>query len=406
MLFSRYLYYFVFVIPSIILFIVGFNYLVDPFALHDTPLIEGVNVKKPFFSSHLRMSKAAAIRRYKPTSIVLGSSRGEHGIDPEHPGWGTRSVYNMSLGGANLYESFRYLQHAHAIQPLQQIVLMLDFFMFNAEKNPNKQDFSEERLAFNQEGHFQLQNVNDTIASLVSLDALSSSIETITKQRSRISAEYLTNGMIDSTHKTFWIWAEGGHRSAFLGREDGYFNHLYDSFSFNTPQLDNWEIYQKLLIFSWEHSIDLIVVVSPTHVRLFEVIAVKGLWSYFEQWKRLLVSLNEEIAFQHSRTPYPLWDFSGYNYYTIEPVPTLGDRETAMQWYWESSHYKKELGDLVLDRIFNYIHPERTIVDGFGIQLTSNNIESHLQQIRNDRQHWRDSHTNDVAEIEALQYSR
>jgi hypothetical protein len=55
-----------------------------------------------------------------------------------------------------------------------------------------------------------------------------------------------------------------------------------------------------------------------------------------------------------------------------------------------------------LDRIFDYTHPKRSIEDGFGVRLSSKNIETHLQQIRSDRKHWRDIHPSDVAEIEAL----
>jgi len=56
----------------------------------------------------------------------------------------------------------------------------------------------------------------------------------------------------------------------------------------------------------------------------------------------------------------------------------------------------------VLDRIFNYSHPARIVADGFGLQLNSSNIESHLQRIREDCQQWRASHPEDVEEIKAL----
>ena len=87
--------------------------------------------------------------------------------------------------------------------------------------------------------------------------------------------------------------------------------------------------------------------------------------------------------------PFPIWDFSNYNSYNAEPVPEKGDLDTKMQWYWESSHYKKELGNLMLDRIFKYTHPERTVDDNFGVLITTGNIESHLAQIRTNREKWR-----------------
>jgi hypothetical protein len=114
------------------------------------------------------------------------------------------------------------------------------------------------------------------------------------------------------------------------------------------------------------------------------------------------VQINEQEAAKSGEELLPIWDFSGYNSYTAEKVPPLGDVNTEMQWYWESSHYKKELGDLVLDRVFGHQEPGRTVNPDFGVLLASENIELHLQQVRNDRQKWRTSFPEDVQEIELL----
>ncbi|MBF0220187.1 MAG: hypothetical protein HQL49_11780, partial [Gammaproteobacteria bacterium] len=87
---------------------------------------------------------------------------------------------------------------------------------------------------------------------------------------------------------------------------------------------------------------------------------------------------------------------------TSEPVPAAGDKESEMRWHWESSHYKKELGDLVLDRIFDYHSADRKIPSDFGILLMPDNLEQHLAQIRADRERWRSTHSQDIAEIESL----
>jgi hypothetical protein len=115
-----------------------------------------------------------------------------------------------------------------------------------------------------------------------------------------------------------------------------------------------------------------------------------------------LVEINEEEALRAGESSFPLWDFSVYNQFTTEPIPKTGDTETAMQWYWDSSHYKKELGDIMLDKIFHYHESGRIVPDNFGILLTSENIDDHLQKIRADRQHYRDTHPDDIAEIEEL----
>jgi hypothetical protein len=56
-----------------------------------------------------------------------------------------------------------------------------------------------------------------------------------------------------------------------------------------------------------------------------------------------------------------------------------------MRWHWEPGHFKKELGDLVLDRILDVPAPADTPVEDFGIKLTPANIESHLAGVRSHR---------------------
>jgi hypothetical protein len=51
-----------------------------------------------------------------------------------------------------------------------------------------------------------------------------------------------------------------------------------------------------------------------------------------------------------------------------------------MKYHWEASHYKKELGDIVLERLLN-ISPYKD----FGVELNSENIDSHIQKLRDDR---------------------
>lgn len=60
-------------------------------------------------------------------------------------------------------------------------------------------------------------------------------------------------------------------------------------------------------------------------------------------------------------------------------------------------NYKKELGDLVLDRIFDYHHPERIVPDDFGVLLTPKNIIAHLVQIRAKQREYQRLHPEDVA---------
>lgn len=382
-----------------LLFVVAFNRFMDPFDIFDGLRIEGINAKKPAFFTHLRLSKAFAVYKFKPTAIILGSSRSEIGIDPQHPGWGNQHVYNLGLANVNIYEVLRYLQHAQAIHPLKQVILMLDFFMFDSANNNNQQDFNEHRLSVSLDGVLQNQG-RDIFSAVASLDALSNSIDTFFKQD--MISDYHPNGMQKPTKMQSVIKKYNGYRSTFKTNESNFFNKAYQDFTIKTPDQNNWEVYQQIISFAYKQGIDLRMAISPSHARRFELIGAMGNWDIFEQWKHQLLQISEEEAAKLSKPPFPIWDFSGFNYYTTEEVPRLSDSNAKMQWYWESSHFKKELGDLVLDRIFDHQEPERTIDPCFGTLMTLENIEHHLQQIRSDRHNWRISFPDDVLEIENL----
>ena len=74
---------------SFLLAVCIFNYFVDPYWIYQTARIEGVNKNKPVFEKHIRLSRAHVVNKLKPSGIILGTSRAEFGIDPNHSGWET-----------------------------------------------------------------------------------------------------------------------------------------------------------------------------------------------------------------------------------------------------------------------------------------------------------------------------
>ena len=403
-LYRYYLKVFTLSAPCILLLVVCFNFIIDPYAVNNAIKIDGININKPEIASHLRMSKAYQVLHQKPLAIILGTSRAEFGLDPDHPGWSFQPTYNLNLSSGNIYEMLRYFQHANQINPLKQVVLALDFFQFNIN-GKNSPDFDENRLAVDLYGQQKNQGVilKDMLATLISLDALKSSIDTLSSQYQK--PLYLPNGLLDPETTTRGkLLHIIGARQVFINSERRYFTKTYHNYTLSSPSQNasSFDHYRRLLTIAYEKNIDFRLLIGPSHARQFETIAAKGLWLTFEAWKRQLVEINEEQAEKAHSKPFHIWDFSGYNAYTTEEVPPLGDITQQMQWYWESSHYKKELGDLALDQIFNQNVPGRSIANDFGIQLSSDNINQHINSIRQARKRWRQSHPEDVAEIEAL----
>jgi hypothetical protein len=93
-----------------------------------------------------------------------------------------------------------------------------------------------------------------------------------------------------------------------------------------------------------------------------------------------------------------LWDFSGFAPYADEPVPMPGDKRAEMRWYWEAGHFKKALGDIILERIFEAGGSET----GWGRRLKGGDVETHLLRQRMERDAYELSHSGDSAELAKL----
>ncbi|MDJ0532507.1 MAG: hypothetical protein QNJ70_08420 [Xenococcaceae cyanobacterium MO_207.B15] len=362
---------FLLIIISLPIAVTGFiNWLIDPQDVFNTPNYLGVNNIKPHKDDNDRLFKAIDITRIRPKTIIVGSSRTKQGINPEYPVFSQSSgVYNLALNGPNFYEVRRYVEHAIYNQPdLQEIILGIDFFMFNSDLD-NQPTFSESRL---EKKHITL---DDGIKVLFSLDTLSNSKDTITasKQDSATDDSYGENGFMPNRNadKPENIWRF--NQSIKL-----YFT-LHSDYEFSEQY---WSDFEKLVKLCEENNIKLKVFISPSHATQWESIYVTNRWQVFEEWKRKIAQLT------------PVWDFSGYNSVTTEKI------NARMNNYVDNSHYVPAIGNLILNRIFDYQTSE--VPDDFGVLLTPDNMEEHLDNIRQERQKWLKNNPEEVDLVKKL----
>ena len=131
----------------------------------------------------------------------------------------------------------------------------------------------------------------------------------------------------------------------------------------------------KMIAFCRTHGIGLTLAIPPTHADALEIYWTAGLWPRLEQWKTELASMVQQEGGGES----PLWDFGGYDAYATEPVPPAGDLGSATKWFWEPSHFKKPLGELMLQRMFG-------TGSQLGVQLTEENVASRNAAVRAQRE--------------------
>jgi hypothetical protein len=136
-------------------------------------------------------------------------------------------------------------------------------------------------------------------------------------------------------------------------------------------------------------------------VHQLEISALLGAGPELETGKRALVRLLTREAAGRPADTVPVWDFSGYSTITTEPLPRLGSPD-EMKYYWDSSHFKSRVGDLVLDRIFATGQGDDALRADFGVLLAADTIEETLSSQRARQAGHRESAADDLAALRRL----
>ncbi|MEM6404175.1 MAG: hypothetical protein AAF757_28785 [Cyanobacteria bacterium P01_D01_bin.116] len=369
--------------------VASFNFVVDPRKMFAVVNIKGFNSEKPFIlNSGLRKLKSVEIEKGNFDTVLLGTSRVQYGLSPLHPIFGSSKAYNAGLAGTSIYEIFKAFKFANKQSNLKKVVLGLDAISFHSKKGAGG-DYHQSKFSqsFNQ--------LNFISSEIFSKDKILESFETITFNLKNKRDEYISSGFIkrndspESIRRELFI----NTIKEFLVREDLYPG-LYDS-----PQ--RLELLKEIFNRRKDET-KLYLFISPIHAYQLEGMKSINRFSLFEQWKRDLVQIIAEDAIANpNKQPIVLWDFSGYNSITTEKIPPAGSKK-EMKWYWESSHYKKEVGDMVLDVMFNYPEKSQNTPSDFGVIINSNNIESHLERIRKQQALYKQNFPQEVEEVERL----
>jgi hypothetical protein len=183
----------------LVLIVIMINISVDPYAVFGAPRVAGFNELKPFAGDRCRIGKRHQVSRVTPEGLIVGNSRPEMGLSPEHPCWpaGARPVYNIALPGLSVYQQIRYAQHAQAAGPVRALVIGVDFGDFlhtRPRGDPNRGppvygDVDAEPFAVDADGRpisgYQWFRIVDYIDAAMSLDALGHSLATVARQRAK-----------------------------------------------------------------------------------------------------------------------------------------------------------------------------------------------------------------------------
>lgn len=323
-----------------------------------------------------------------PKTIILGSSTALK-LSPKHPALTLQPAYNLALPGAKMYDVKSYFDETIANQPdLKQVVISLDFFSFGGEKGKVK----PKPVTQIRKNKYSI-SIPELINMIFSVDTFNSSLqklmvtyiqpepltinkppkvppEGIKSRAKRIPLKLANQGStknLNKIKKDFITEYKSKKASDFRRVILLYFNEktLYKNYYLSPEELKN---FKAIIDICKQRNITVKVFFSPIHAAQLEAIQTTGLWQSFEEWKRQVIAIT------------PAWDFSDYNSVTTEPI------NDQMENYVDSVHYKEEIADLILDRLYNY--DQKAVPSKFGFLITPANIESHLSKIRAERQAW------------------
>lgn len=379
----RYFVHFLFSALLLSAALAGFNWWVDPYAIYHEQSSGAV----PLRVMNERIFKTVKLARTPADVVFIGTSRTDIGIGREQPVLQNRRLANLATFGQPIHEMRRLFELAVQDGKPHTVVLGLDFFAFNALFAPPS-DYVEDNYS-------PLRPAT----LLLSISTLSDAFAKYRHPQAGGGECCYADGFRLATDPAYLM---GNYRHYFAASERMYLMEKYlpypqCAFAFATrgreAQSSLADLHAIFELAQRQH-VDLRLFISPSHARQWETLAAAGLWDNWEAWKRQLVEFNEQAAGQAGRSPFPLWDFSGYDTVSSEDLPDDGGHR-LMNGYSDSSHYTLEVGQRLVARLFGG-------EGNWGGALSRANLEAQLAQIRAARQQYRASHEHDVAEIEAL----
>ena len=376
-----------------------FNAVIDPYGLYRLIDLPRLNTFKARAGQRAKAFKLSVLHRVRPGALILGNSRAEVGFDPQHTVFTGPSspAVNLGIPGSGINTTVALMHHALSVVQPKVAVIGLDFLDARTGGHPDEDQVERDHLRWAKATIGEPYGVGEHVASLASLDAFLDSLWTVWANRQKYPAG-LTDSGFNPMRNYLDIARKQGYHDLFLQRDmenaRSYARGPKQIFINGTRSSAYFAAVEELVSMARQNNVRLHFVIYPYHAHIHELFALTGLWQPFEDWKRSLVELLRD------QVHVSLWDFSGCNDFTMEPVPQSGDLKTAVRWYWEAGHFKKELGDVILATVLGEkqdVTPAR-----FGVALNIKNVDDHLRQLRESCDSYRARYPQVSAELKHL----
>jgi hypothetical protein len=364
---------------AIVIFLVCvFNLFVDPYRIFYSNSVSSMSERKARPNQFQQEIRSLIGQQVRADVLLFGNSTIEIGFDPvalldlNIPG----PVYNLAIGGFTLEGSTLGLRRVVDNHPPRFAIIGVSFtdylnqgavFGLTAVASESSWFFSDLYMKF---------------VSLAGAEALFDSFRTLLIPH-REFPQTLTAFGFNPMLEYHGHAKTSGYRVLF----DTTNKKIYSSFaagaSKTVPQVGSSKSLRELLDlvkFLSDEGVEVLILIPPFHEEYYSAVARFGLTDAYQDWKTgvLKVSRDESLS-----SKAMVFDFSCGGNAINEKVPKLGDRLSAMEYYWDSVHFKSEIGSrvarLIFDRLNNSSHISDDVLleDGVvvGRLLSPENLE-------------------------------
>ncbi len=358
--------------------IVSLNYVVDPYFIHqwDTPLLRRLG---PAQQKIMPWAKTYAAYRYRPEVVFLGSSRTEIGLPTDAAPFAGKRVFNLAIAGASVGDAANMLRHTSFFHRPEIVIWGLDYGWQFREKTGNT-DFDGALIA---DGSCYplwrtFLNIKRSTSMAMTTDTLKILMGRSEQSCLSLLASY---GQKTSQCLEYIMRDEGGTAKAFeavLKKSEPQAPPPEPTATIELLNRVTADYCRTGTLFRFY--------LQPIHA-----LAELSYWATqgeaLDSWKRELVQMIDERRQQGC--DIRLLDFSGFNRITSEEIPQATGRDT-MQYYWEQSHYRGEVGHEILEQLM--AKDGQTEANSFGRELTGATIERHLTDYHHRRRQYLENH--------------
>lgn len=372
---------------AVLLAVTGMNYAVDPYLTHqwDTPQVQRLRPTREKLGA---WGKTYAVARFQPAVVYIGNSRTELGLPTQMPQFAGKPVFNSALSGASIGDAIRLAQHAARVSRVETMVWGIDAPSFSLEDGNTDLDHdltSGGRYFFLHRGLLDLKRA-------LALDMTRDSLSVLTGSYGAVCRSSLAfHGQRDDACISLRIGGWRGTRAAVLPRTREYIRGA-------GPTAEAQAAFDAAVDGLCRRAIRVRLYINPTHAMMQDALYWAGKSAAVEAWQRALTAAAERQ--RRAGCDVQLYDFSGFNSITTEPVPQAGPATTAsMVNYWETSHYRVNVGRMILTRMFGGAD---AVPADFGAALSPATIDAHLAAMRAARERYHVEHPVETAMAQAV----